>query len=87
MEESGVFPVLAELRYLAGVPRNRRRFVDIPPAAGAPDGMCVDEFEHVWVAIWGGSELRRYSPAGELVAVVRVDAPPVSSCAFVGKHL
>ena len=70
-----------------GTPSNRRRFVDIPSKIGAPDGMCIDEFDQVWVAIWGGSALRCYAPDGELVATVAVDAPQVSSCAFVGENL
>ncbi|CAQ01064.1 SMP-30/gluconolactonase/LRE family protein [Clavibacter sepedonicus] len=58
--------------------------VEIDPADGHPDGMCVDDEGFLWVALWGGSEVRRYSPAGEHVGSVRVDAPQVSSCALVG---
>jgi sugar lactone lactonase YvrE len=58
--------------------------VEIDPADGHPDGMCLDDEGFLWVALWGGSEVRRYSPAGEHVGSVRVDAPQVSSCAFVG---
>ncbi|MBF4621140.1 SMP-30/gluconolactonase/LRE family protein [Clavibacter sp. VKM Ac-2542] len=58
--------------------------VEIDPADGHPDGMCVDDEGFLWVALWGGSEVRRYSPTGEHVGSVRVDAPQVSSCAFVG---
>jgi sugar lactone lactonase YvrE len=54
--------------------------VEIDPA----DGMCVDDEGFLWVALWGGSEVRRYSPTGEHVGSVRVDAPQVSSCAFAG---
>jgi sugar lactone lactonase YvrE len=41
-------------------------------AAGSPDGLVVDAEGAVWVALWGGGELRRYSPDGE-----RVEAWPV----------
>ncbi|OUE25007.1 L-arabinolactonase [Clavibacter michiganensis] len=58
--------------------------VEIDPADGHPDGMCLDDEGFLWVALWGGGEVRRYSPAGEHVGSVRVDAPQVSSCAFVG---
>ena len=58
--------------------------VEIDPADGHPDGMCLDDEGFLWVALWGGGEVRRYSPTGEHVGSVRVDAPQVSSCAFVG---
>jgi sugar lactone lactonase YvrE len=58
--------------------------VEIDPADGHPDGMCVDDEGFLWVALWGGSEVRRYSPTGEHVGSVKVDAPQVSSCAFAG---
>ncbi|TDV54864.1 SMP-30/gluconolactonase/LRE family protein [Actinophytocola oryzae] len=54
---------------------------------GAPDGMCVDDEGCLWVALWGGSGVRRYSPAGETLAFVDVAAPQVSSCAFAGDRL
>lgn len=52
--------------------------------AGAPDGLTVDDEDHLWVAVWGGGQVRRYTPAGEQVAVVTVPAANTSSCAFAG---
>jgi sugar lactone lactonase YvrE len=54
---------------------------------GIPDGMCVDEEDHVWVAIWGRGEVRRYSPDGALAALVHVPAPHTTSVAFAGPEL
>ncbi len=51
---------------------------------GKPDGLAVDVEGHLWVAVWGTGEVRRYSPDGEVVAVVAVPAPHTSSVAFVG---
>jgi sugar lactone lactonase YvrE len=51
---------------------------------GFPDGMCIDGEGCLWVALWGGSAVHRYSPDGELLAVVDVDAAQVSSCCFGG---
>ena len=51
---------------------------------GFPDGMTVDDEGCLWVALWAGGAVHRYSPAGELLAVVEVDAPQVSSCCFGG---
>lgn len=69
-------------------PRTRFAEIGLPTdsrAPGAPDGMCIDSDEHLWVAVWGSGEVRRYSPDGRLVAVVTVEASNVSSCAFVGR--
>jgi sugar lactone lactonase YvrE len=63
------------------------REVFLELADGYPDGMCVDAQDHVWIAIWGAGQVRRYSPAGELVHVIDVPAPHTSSVAFAGQLL
>jgi len=54
---------------------------------GYPDGMCLDAEDHLWIAMWGLGEVRRYSPTGELVQTVTVPAPHVSSVSFAGPLL
>ncbi|GIE82969.1 calcium-binding protein [Actinoplanes philippinensis] len=54
---------------------------------GHPDGLCVDAAGNLWLAIWGGGRVECRTPAGELVAVVEVDAPHTSSVAFAGPDL
>jgi sugar lactone lactonase YvrE len=68
-----------------GIVGPRRVLVEIRD--GSPDGLTVDTDGHVWVAIWGAGEVRRYSPTGRLVQVVRTGAPLTTSCAFVGHDL
>jgi sugar lactone lactonase YvrE len=51
---------------------------------GSPDGMTLDDRGCLWVAVWGAGAVHRYAPDGTLLAVVEVDAPQVSSCAFGG---
>jgi sugar lactone lactonase YvrE len=51
---------------------------------GWPDGLCVDTDGNLWVAIWGGGEVRCYTPRGERLATVSVPAPHTTSVAFVG---
>ncbi|MFG1924703.1 SMP-30/gluconolactonase/LRE family protein [Cryptosporangium sp. NPDC048952] len=52
-----------------------------------PDGITIDVEEHLWVAIWGEGEVRRYAPDGTLVDRRSVPAPNVSSVAFAGDDL
>jgi sugar lactone lactonase YvrE len=63
---------------------NRRRVVDIPESAGLPDGMTIDEQGFLWVALYGGGAVRRYSPAGELDRTVELPATQITCCTFGG---
>jgi sugar lactone lactonase YvrE len=78
-----VVPVAHDPRGLV----NRRPFVEVDPDDGSPDGLTVDAEGGVWVALWGGSAVRRYSPAGSLEAEVRLPASQVSACTFGGDDL
>jgi sugar lactone lactonase YvrE len=49
---------------------------------GSPDGMTVDAAGHLWVAMWGTSCLRRYSPTGELTDTIAVPATQPTSVAI-----
>jgi sugar lactone lactonase YvrE len=65
----------------------RRPFADLSAYDGAPDGLTVDLDGCVWVAMWGGSALRRLTPEGELDAVLPVPVSQPTSCAFGGPGL
>jgi sugar lactone lactonase YvrE len=64
---------------------NRRLFAAVDD--GFPDGLSVDAEGGVWVACWGGSAVRRFSPEGTLDAVYPLPTDQVTSCAFVGPEL
>jgi sugar lactone lactonase YvrE len=66
---------------------NRRRWVDIDPADGLPDGLAVDSEGGVWVCLFGGGCVRRYDPDGRLDAVAALPVSNPTSCAFGGPDL
>lgn len=70
-----------------GEAHNRRVFLQFGPGDGNPDGMTVDAEGCLWIAFWGGSCLRRFSPAAERLETVRLPTSQPSSCAFGGADL
>jgi sugar lactone lactonase YvrE len=54
----------------AGTLHDRRPFARIDPADGLPDGLAVDVEDGVWIALFGGGQLRRYDRDGALDVVV-----------------
>jgi sugar lactone lactonase YvrE len=67
-----------------GTASDRRPLIAIDPDRGVPDGLCVDAHGDLWVAIWGGGEVHRYSPSGTLETVVRLPVSQPTSCALGG---
>ncbi|MEU2059133.1 SMP-30/gluconolactonase/LRE family protein [Streptomyces sp. NPDC013455] len=70
-----------------GVVHDRRPLVEIEEGAGFPDGLTVDAEGCVWVALWDGGAVRRYTPDGELDRVITLPTPRTTACAFGGAGL
>jgi sugar lactone lactonase YvrE len=70
-----------------GTLAGRRALVEIDPADGLPDGIAVDAEDGVWVALFGGGAVRRYSAGGELDAVVELPVSNPTCPAFAGPAL
>lgn len=64
-----------------------RVIVIVAEEVGAPDGMTVDAAGDLWVAIYGGGQIHRYSPDGELRQTLPVPAMQSTSCGFAGPGL
>jgi sugar lactone lactonase YvrE len=60
----------------------RRALIEIPPEQGLPDGLCADADGCLWLALWGGWQVRRYDPQGRLLATVSFPVAQPSACAF-----
>ncbi|EGX99885.1 gluconolactonase [Nitrospirillum viridazoti Y2] len=63
---------------------NGRLLITIEDGAGWPDGTVVDAEGCLWVGLFGGWAARRYSPAGELLQVVRFPCANITKLAFGG---
>ena len=63
----------------------RRSFVAVH--SGSPDGLTVDAEGGVWVALWRGSAVHRYTPEGVLSDIVELPVTNVTACTFGGPEL
>ena len=70
-----------------GLPADSRVFATIDPADGYPDGPTVDAEGCLWIGLYNGWAARRYSPAGELLEIVRFPVSAVTKLAFGGPDL
>lgn len=66
----------------AGTLGERRTLLEVDAADGVPDGLCVDADGCIWLAVWGGRQVRRHAPDGRLLAVVELPVTQPSSCAL-----
>ncbi|MGI5351342.1 SMP-30/gluconolactonase/LRE family protein [Streptomyces sp. CA-250714] len=70
-----------------GTVAGRRPLAEIEEGAGYPDGLTVDADGCVWVALWDGAAVRRYTPEGVLDRVVGLPVQRPTACAFGGAGL
>lgn len=64
-----------------------RVLITLDEAVGAPDGLTMDVGGDLWVAVYGGGQVRRYSPDGQLRQTVTVPARQTTCCSFGGPGL
>ncbi|AOJ68836.1 MULTISPECIES: SMP-30/gluconolactonase/LRE family protein [Burkholderia] len=69
-----------------GMLARKRRFVSIS-GGGYPDGMAVDANGFVWVALFGGARIERFSPDGALTDQIHFPCDNVTKLVFGGDDL
>jgi len=65
----------------------RHRLLELPDELGMPDGLTVDADGFLWLAVFGGGQVRRHAPDGRLDAVIELPVRWVTSCGFGGPNL
>ncbi len=72
---------------LAGTISNRRVLITLAESDGKPDGLTVDAKGCIWVALWDGWQVARFSPQGRPMQRVRLPVSRPTSCCFGGASL
>jgi sugar lactone lactonase YvrE len=70
-----------------GAATGRRELVRIDPAEGRPDGAAVDSEGCYWSACFGGGQVLRISPAGEILERLALPVANPTMVAFGGPRL
>ena len=70
-----------------GEATGRRPLCSVEGTSGSPDGLTVDADGCVWVALWGGAAVRRYTPDGVLDREIALPVDQPTACCFGGDDL
>jgi sugar lactone lactonase YvrE len=68
----------------SGALSERTVFAQFKVGKENPDGMIVDHEGHLWVALWGAAEVRRFRRDGSVAETIRVPTRQPSSVCLVG---
>jgi len=72
---------------LNGALTNKQVFIDFNQYAGFPDGMTVDENDHIWIAHWSGGGISQFSPEGQQIQFIELPVKCPTSLTFAGEEL
>lgn len=65
----------------------REVWADVPEEDGLPDGMTMDQEGGIWSARWGGSQIARHGPEGNVLERIPFPVSYVTSLIFAGDDL
>lgn len=66
---------------------NREVWLDLSHTDSTPDGGALDADGNVWLAVWGGASIHKYSPDAFLLEKIELNALQPTSCAFGGVNM
>ena len=70
-----------------GTLANKQLFAHFEEKEGSPDGMTTDADGYLWIALWGGWGVVRFSPDGKRDRFIPLPVSQVTSCCFAGDKL
>jgi xylono-1,5-lactonase len=73
-----------DIEHTSMLPRNRRVIRQYTSEEGLPDGNTVDADGNIWTAHWGGSQISKMTPSGEVLKTYPVPALNVTTICFGG---
>ena len=62
-------------------------FLQFDPQVGVPDGMCFDKEGNIYIAIWGGGCVNKYTGSGEFINNFKLPDKYVTNISFAGRDL
>lgn len=62
-------------------------FLQFNPTTGTPDGMCLDTVGNIYIAIWGGGTVNKYSDSGGVISSFKLPAINPTNVCFGGESL
>jgi len=66
---------------------SRQDFITFEAAWGSPDGMTFDADGGLWVALWGGAGISRFTADGIRDRTIELPASQITNIAFAGHNL
>jgi len=64
----------------------KKVFIKLNSKDGSPDGMTLDRYNNLWVAIFGGAKLLVFNKNGKLKHTIEFPAKNITNCTFGGKN-
>ncbi len=67
--------------------KGKKIFLQFDSQNITPDGMCIDDKNNLFIAIWGGKSVNEYEQSGELIHSYKLPEKFITNVCFGGKNL